>query len=355
MTLPAEAFTPRQLLAERGELVLWNSFLSWADTPLPLAPAGALARFWRTEAPAPGALAFELAAPGLTLLALPEAFPFAPFFRAPLDMADLPALPTALQQALGQGMVDMLWSALPDQRLGNGRILRFGPVETLLSRPVEWLRLEVAGLAPAMPQAGPVVFRIGVVLAELMPVLASGRIAAQAVDSALAARLEADADCVIGRLTLTLAEWAALAPGDVLVMPEWPGDEARLQIGDCCHRLRQEGRGWRYLGVETVAPAGSGTGPASPVAGLPVSVDFDLGRRALPIAMIRAWSPGTALALALPAPETGALVTLRVQGQVIGSGDLLLLDRRRAVRLTRLSAGNLAANAEAGAAAGVAA
>lgn len=71
--------------------------------------------------------------------------------------------------------------------------------------------------------------------------------------------------------------------------------------------------------------------------GLQLNVDFDLGSISVPLAELESWQPGAVLALDLPVPGRGIEVTIRVNGFVIGSGDLVTIDERPAVRIVRLA------------------
>ena len=70
---------------------------------------------------------------------------------------------------------------------------------------------------------------------------------------------------------------------------------------------------------------------------LPVVLDFDLGRTTVTVAELESWQPGAVIALDLPAPGDGVEVTVRANGAVVGVGDLVRIDDRVGVRLTRLA------------------
>lgn len=70
---------------------------------------------------------------------------------------------------------------------------------------------------------------------------------------------------------------------------------------------------------------------------LDVIIDFDIGRTAVTLSDLQAWQPGTALLIEPPALNDNLEVTVRANGQVVGIGDLVRIDDRLAVRLTRLT------------------
>jgi flagellar motor switch/type III secretory pathway protein FliN len=69
---------------------------------------------------------------------------------------------------------------------------------------------------------------------------------------------------------------------------------------------------------------------------LGVIIDFDLGRMTVPLAQVQSWQPGMVVPLELPSAEDGVEITVRANGQIIGTGDLVRIDDRIAVRLNRL-------------------
>ncbi|MGV6871600.1 FliM/FliN family flagellar motor switch protein [Pseudochelatococcus sp. B33] len=72
------------------------------------------------------------------------------------------------------------------------------------------------------------------------------------------------------------------------------------------------------------------------LADLGITVDFDIGEKDFTLAEIETWQPGAVVALD-PPPLAGRVeVMLRVNGRVIATGDLIAIDDRLAVRLSRL-------------------
>lgn len=71
--------------------------------------------------------------------------------------------------------------------------------------------------------------------------------------------------------------------------------------------------------------------------GLAIVVDFDLGSLTVPLAAIESWQPGAVIPLNPPVASDGVEVTVRANGQIVGVGDLVQIDDRVAVRLTRLT------------------
>jgi flagellar motor switch/type III secretory pathway protein FliN len=87
--------------------------------------------------------------------------------------------------------------------------------------------------------------------------------------------------------------------------------------------------------VDTPGGGEAGSGPVS-VSELRVAVDFDIGHLSIPVATLSQWQPGALVELGTPATENGLEVTIRVNGEIIGQGDLVRIDDRLAVRINRL-------------------
>lgn len=81
---------------------------------------------------------------------------------------------------------------------------------------------------------------------------------------------------------------------------------------------------------------GSGAPAPMDASSLPLQVDFDIGQIEVTLAEVETWQAGTVVKLAPPALADGVEVTLRCNNQIIATGDLVRIDDRLAVRLTRL-------------------
>jgi flagellar motor switch/type III secretory pathway protein FliN len=73
-----------------------------------------------------------------------------------------------------------------------------------------------------------------------------------------------------------------------------------------------------------------------PLSSLEVMIDFDLGRTAVSLSDLESWKAGSVVTLDPPSRADGVEVTLRANGQVIGTGDLVKIDDRLGVRISRL-------------------
>jgi flagellar motor switch/type III secretory pathway protein FliN len=80
-----------------------------------------------------------------------------------------------------------------------------------------------------------------------------------------------------------------------------------------------------------------GSEPPMTLGDLRIAVDFDLGRSMVPLATVASWQAGHIIDLALPTLSDGVEVTIRANGDVVGQGDLVRIDDRIAVRITRFT------------------
>lgn len=127
-------------------------------------------------------------------------------------------------------------------------------------------------------------------------------------------------------LTLVVAEhWAA-----GLVR-----DGTTLRLSQAPQGLRATGRNdWRMIG--DMAGMGDQDGvphPADDADAIPVRLAFDVGHLDLPLGEVRALGPGSVLPVGT---EADGPVTIRANGQRVGTGELVQVEGALAVRVTRL-------------------
>lgn len=352
---------PPTFLRSSQEIDVWNAILSYRDHPLAHEGWDAAFRFSAIDPP-------DAATPALLIqpdhgprfAAVIHSFPFAAMFDADLEMADLHQLPHALRSCLEEGVVSTLWRAIPDNRMGGVRIAATGTLESIASQiaagelageppgELQWLSISIEDVAPE-----PVAILIGLTVAALVSVVAGGAIAPAAVDRGLAEVLVTEASYTIGSLPVTFDELARLGPGDLVMLPELPSDLAILRAQGRSHAFRRSHENWIFLGrevTERYRPVPGITERTSAMSReqhpseamvtdsreIGVVIDFDLGRMSIPFAQVQAWQPGAVVPLEPPALSAGVEVTIRANGQMIGIGDLVRIDDRVGVRITRI-------------------
>ncbi|MBL6080032.1 type III secretion system cytoplasmic ring protein SctQ [Belnapia sp. T18] len=159
------------------------------------------------------------------------------------------------------------------------------------------------------------------------------------------AALPVELALVVARLSLSVAELSALSAGDVvLIEAELTDGEGGLatvirpvgHAGLLRGRLlggRLEVNAWidgRLNMPDDATPRGL---PPPSLEDLPMTVECEVGRLTLPLSRLRELAPGQVLDLGFDATMR---VSLRVNGQVIGTGELVRIAERTGVRVTEL-------------------
>jgi len=152
----------------------------------------------------------------------------------------------------------------------------------------------------------------------------------------------------IGAATLPRAEFAGLGPGDaVLIHHSWSAQDGQIWL---CHEgwgLRVRADGAQLVVTAPFQPmeqqmnddmddaAGDGLADDETVAldAMPVRLQFDLGQRMLPLAQVTALQVGQVLELTRPLSQA---VSIRANGALIGTGELMEIGGRIAVGITSL-------------------
>lgn len=160
-------------------------------------------------------------------------------------------------------------------------------------------------------------------------------------DDLLPLRLRAELGCT----DLTAAELASLVPGDtVMLAHNWIDQEAGLWLGwdglgiravweqdhlRVTHLLNSRG-----LSMPTDPHAAPEGDDLHDVEQVPVRLTFDLGERMLTLGDLRALQVGQVLEMGRPLSQA---VSVRVNGALIGSGELVDIDGQLGVTLVSLS------------------
>jgi flagellar motor switch/type III secretory pathway protein FliN len=349
---------PPAFLYSRQEKELWNAILSYRDHALTPDGWDTSFRFTAIDAPDPATPALLIQPEkGPRFIAVVGSFPFAEIFGTDLEINDFHKLPPALRSCLEEGIVSTLWSTIPDSRMGKARIVTSGMLERLVhqfpERKLQWLSISIEGIAPE-----PVTVSVGLTIATCVSTIANGSFASAAIESGLARVMETEAYYTLGSLSISFAEFAKLEPGDVVVLPELPADRVLLRSQGHRYTFHFNNKNWVCLGnelTERYRPTLDNIERTNAMSHenahsddrdrdtsvrdlteLGVVIDFDLGRMSIPLAQVQAWQGGVVIPLDPPLSSEGVEVTIRANGQIIGSGDLVRIDDRVGVRITRL-------------------
>ncbi len=343
---------------------LWNAILSYRDVPLSQGGSAAAFRFSAIDPPDPVTPALLLQADGGPLfVAAIDAFPFTAMFGADLEMHDVRDLPPALRGCIEEGVVGTIWDAIPENHMGRPKIIARGALEDLserIGKGLHWLSVSIDRIT-----AEPVKLSLGAAMSSFTSVIAAGALAPAAVNRGLAESLATEACHTLGSLRLSYRDLARLRPGDVVALPRLPPDLIVLRAQGRAHAFRLTDETWICLGHEVTEryrrsllervtsmsedhdhlprigedphrDAATAETQIAAMTELGVIVDFDVGRISIPLAQVQAWQPGAVVSLDRPALDNGIEVTIRANGQLIGTGDLIRIDERIGVRITRI-------------------
>ncbi|NMK50029.1 type III secretion system cytoplasmic ring protein SctQ [Achromobacter sp. Bel] len=150
----------------------------------------------------------------------------------------------------------------------------------------------------------------------------------------------------LGWTDLPATELAALQPRDTIFLDHYlvsPDGELCLAAGGQGLRVRQENasylitQSWKPLMTETPQPsADAGPDAQAPldIDAIPVRLTFELGERQFTLGDLRRLQPGETFDLERPLAEGPVIV--RANGAFVGAGELVEIDGRVGVTLTRL-------------------
>lgn len=365
MTLfqPSRFLTP----ADGGDsraLPLWNRFVAGAGEARPIGSVNGVSLSYElAEAPEPQGWCVRCLLPEAmgsgTILVCPRAFPFREIAGVELDAADLGALPTDLRGAILSGLQGALGRAMGLAPDALPRIGESGPCSALGEPALEWIAVRLGGIA-----SSDVTGLVGIRRGDLLRLLGATDPRSPSQAGPLATGLEIPVDLTAGRIDLTLGELRRIEPGDVAVLPAMPADQLHIRAGAYRFVFTHAAGGWTSSGAlpiprqrprtlfgglaaaqhpeDSVMSDQPADGEIAPdtlsIEDLTLGVDFDLGRVAVPFSTLQSWTRGTVVPLSPPSTEPGVAVTIRINGDAVGTGDIVRIDDRIGVRITRLAA-----------------
>ncbi len=353
-TSDIELWRPPSVVHDDREMEVWNAIISYAGRSVPLGNANASMEFRSASRPASttsiGVIELD---DGTWVGTVIRSFPFAEMYGVDIDIAELSKLPDALRNSLEEGMVATLWSAIPDHRMGTFRFVGTGLLDEISEQidvqDWQWLDIRLEGVTPVST-----VVSVGMPISAFVRAVSGGKLAPAQFGNTIATLLTMEASFTLGSVSLTLDELAKLRSGDIVALPKL-SDEILIRANWTSYSLCRAEEGWlcvsrqaveRYRLDPDIIKGSSMTGVLENTAGnstdfgdLSIVIDFDLGRVTVPLSAIQSWQPGSIVPLDLPPADNGVEVTIRANGQLIGNGDLVRIDDRVAVRLTRLSIG----------------
>lgn len=339
-------------MGEGLDIQVWNAIAALAGEKIDLPQSGASLVFALADAP-PGenwSVAVRDSSTKVPALVQVVDFPFRPLLDVELEARDIAALPEDLREALHAGMVTAaaetaLPGRVPPVVTGQGAVSAF---PQFLSARTQWFSIRVETAQGVTFEATLAVDRAAVVrqLADRLP-------PAHPMVERVTERVPVSIHFTVGAMTVPLRELGLFQPGAVAVMEQLPGASVLVRAGKRRLEFQRADEGWRCgrMVREPAAvfgPSRKGTAMdenlGDPPAGLasmhdlPLTLDFDIGRVSVPLSELSGWTEGTVVQMDPPSPTDGVAVTIRANGEVVGAGEIVRIDDRIAVRVTRFLA-----------------
>jgi flagellar motor switch/type III secretory pathway protein FliN len=348
------AWTPPSIFRSCAPTEVWNALLSRCGESAPLAGKNVFAAFEPASAPASSSISALIQAGDSRAVIVFNSFPFAALFGSDVAVEDFERLPPALRDVLIEGMLTSLWNVIPQNGLPRFSILRIGSCGETLQEidALYWLAVAIRGLAPQPAQ-----LLVGCSPIAAVRAIVGGDLASRAVWTGLRERLTAEVFPTLGDIQLPKDRLSMLAPGAVVVLPDMANGVRLMRLDRDVHEFRTGEEGWTYFGSHGLGrmrreaqltrgdemsdePAVEDVvddHPSLPT--LMLQIDFELGGVRVPLSTVETWRAGALVELDPPTLNEGLEVTLRANGQGIAVGDLIRIDERFAVRLSRLLIG----------------
>lgn len=323
------------------ETQLWNAIVRQFGQPLPL-PSGRVT-LSESEAPDRTAASFAIGAgPDVPLTLVLEEFPFGRLSGVEITLAEVQALPSPLSEGLLLGALDALKIAMP-QALTALLVLPGQTGHT--ATPDTWLRAEVDIGNGALARG-----RIGgrrqdfvQVLARLFP---PGPGQTGRTPAALLEGLSVSVALQAGEVSLSLAAVTALEPGDV-VLAEIQADRRRFQIGGRDVTIASAPAteadaptpGWtvKEMRMTDKTPESDPDTVALSLSDVPLTLRFVTEDRRIALSDLQDLAAGSLLPFEVTPLSAGLPLRIQANGVTIGTGHLVQIDDRYAVRISQMA------------------
>jgi flagellar motor switch/type III secretory pathway protein FliN len=347
------------LSIERQALDYWNAATSHAGRSIALGEGGASFSYNIVKPSAEELSGFLVTLHnGVELLVRLIDFPFAERFEADLDYGRMRFFSAAFREAIDSGILAAIRAALPvdlDMAISS---FRWQTPEAMGERlqvvALSWFEISL------LDEDGkqPVRLMVGMEPGKLRSVLGEAEIAGRRALGTLAASIRRRLYYAVAVVELALDEVLTLGVGDLVVLgAKSDGTVLNITGGDpgyvfnyvdqrwVCKRLEPQpyhrARGaWRRSGgnvserKQSIETDAAGTG--SPSIAIPVTVEFHVGELDVTLSELESWQPGRIVELDPPRLNGDVEVKIHVNGQYFGRGDLVRIDDRLAVRISRL-------------------
>lgn len=346
-------WTPPLLNLSSADISSWNEALSFCGQPISLGDGRELT-FLPATAPAYNVTVAILKIANFTqpiAISIHE-FAFDSLFNIELSLATLDLLPSGLQQALYEGMVSWICDkvAPQSQKLWQLEALQlFESISDPADINAQWFEVVLV-----IDTEVSVKLALRLHLGDAAKILRDQSLGPVPLQSIIAQGIRASADFTIGLITVTHQELQSLIPGSIVVMALRETGTCQLRADDVLFTFVSTDDGWccvdlgyipgsvpggirhRIGDAGTMQDSSPETERSISTHELRITLVFDIGRKQVPFSELSQWREGALISLDPPIATEGLEVTIRANGDAIGTGDLVKIDDRVAVRITRL-------------------
>lgn len=382
-------WTPSEIAVKHDDTGFWNAVLSYSGQPVQVPGKTSSISFRQADRPDGQLPAHRIRVRDSDdLVVVCESFPFNALFNLELNYADIAVVAEPLRSALYEGVVSTLLGAMPDDVSSDLKLEATGALSEICdpgtAGKLTWLAVTVSGIAAENVEA-----TVGLTPRMVADTLGADRMLGQAVWRELGQHISVAARPVAGYGRLSLEDFRNIAVGDAVLL-SLSESVRHVCVADLTFEFARGEEGWacsgsfrtgtRFLNglsgdnrggtVQTeqddtaqdgadpdaeskagqaeaagqqdeaaaetaqVDPAPAADAPLDKV--LPVTLEFGFAERQVPLAEIEAWQAGSIVELDMPDITDGISVAMRVNGQLVGHGDLVKIDDRVAVRISQL-------------------
>ena len=391
-------WAPTDLSLSSDQLKLWNAVVSYAGVPIPVNGKHTSLRFEISDRPQSGKWVIPAQLPnGRICLVTIDHFPFNSLFNVDLTIEQVEALSDPIRQALIDGMIAALINGLPSEIETQVQTSAGFSIDEFMKREASdtltWLQVTIEGMS-----ADHALIKVGCTPGDLCQFLDGKEIHAHPVWGQLKTKITTSVERLVGLAQFSLADMQRLETGDIVLMETDYMSQTALLANNHVYQFTQHEDGWlceaavqavanlipprRYnesslpmSNVETdksdelenaQQASNEGTSETSDnfPPGLPeveenvfenkmpresevgaktvdlalstIPLSFDLGQTEISIAEIESWQTGSIVSLNDGLTGNTARVSIRSQGKLIGEGELVKIDERAAVRISKV-------------------
>ena len=308
-----------------------------------------------------------------------DVFPFLSLLNVDLNVAQINELDPSVRDCLNEGMVNTIISVFPADIVHNAAVSLSVSVDDISEdneqSEIQWFSIALDGACPE-----PIFFTLGMNRDKICLRLKNLDMVRHPVWHNLKSQLTQSVSRVLGVSELDAKNVKSLRAGDILLMQSVLAADQNFLVNDFLYRFERVEEGWHCASVQpastflrssksiekgalTMKPDETGLEDNHPVeidetvnpltdehdeqtetaaainfepAELKMRLSFDLGETHVVLSEIESWQTGAIVPLITELTQDNLKVIVRANGQAIAEGDLIKIDDRTAVRLSKM-------------------